>query len=96
VEAVKLHSLLEQMQIQFTVKESKTAVFEALIVFGSERKGFLTCNKPFKIPSLPYVYRGYPAILRIMSIGRKDTYAGECEEFAKGQELNLPELCICH
>jgi hypothetical protein len=84
------------MQIEFTVKESKTAVFEALIIFGSEKKGFLTLNKPYKIPSLAYVYRGYPAIIRIMSISRKDTYAGECEEHAKSQELDLPELCICY
>lgn len=92
--AVRYSNVLEQLQVQFRVSESDTAVFEAFTVVGTDLYNYMMRPSKNKVPSTSYVYRGYKTKILIIGIQRKDAYAGPCETLSASYNLRA-DLCVC-
>lgn len=94
VYAAKYTNVLEQIQVQFRVNESKAALFEVFSVVGSDSNDYLIKPKADREPIRSTVYRGYEAFIRVIGIMRKDPYAGPCEQLSEAHGLK-GQYCIC-
>jgi len=94
VYAVRYSNVLEQVQVQFRVAESETALFEAFALVGTDLYNYMMRPSKNKVPLTSYIYRGYRTKILIIGIQRKDAYAGPCEVLSASFNLRS-DLCIC-
>lgn len=99
VYGLKINNVLEQMQVQFTVNEHPSAIFEVYSVLGTQEKGHIMRNDNERGAASVAVYRGYKIRIRvsyrqIIGISRKDSYAGPCEVVSRSHGLKA-EFCVC-
>jgi len=90
----KISNVEEQFLLQFKVKESPKAVFEALVVVGTDERSYLLDNVQKENPRDPLVYRNFKSMMRVLGVNRKDSYGGTCEKVARNLEIS-GEYCIC-
>jgi hypothetical protein len=81
----------EYYKLQFTVDQSKSALFESVVVLSAHSYRLRHFTEAY--PKEPYFDFGKRSF-NIMYIRRVDSYAGRCEDLAKAQSIK-PELCIC-
>ena len=78
-------------KLVFSVNESKTARFEAVIMLSTNFMPAHSSQTGYRV--LP-IYTDGRRQFRIMYIKRQDAYAGICEEISKAMGVPAP-LCIC-
>ncbi|CAG9336230.1 unnamed protein product [Blepharisma stoltei] len=91
---LQLTSVLEEVQIQFDVNESETALFEVYALIGSSPRTEILRNAGGQGATIPFVYLGYRVRIKTIGIKRKDAYAGPCENLSRANGINA-EYCIC-
>jgi hypothetical protein len=94
VYAVKYSNVLEQIQVQFRVAESSSALFEAFAIVGTDLYNYIMRPSKNKVPLTSFTYRGYKTKILILGLQRKDAYAGPCEVLSASFNLRS-DLCIC-
>jgi len=94
VYGLQINNVLEQMQIQFTVNEHPTAIFEVYSVFGTQERGHIMRPDAERGAAGVTVYRGFKTRIRFIGISRKDSYAGPCESISRSYGLKA-EFCVC-
>ena len=81
----------EYYKIQFTVKESKTVLFESVVLLTWKKYRPRDIDDAY--PFSPYFDEG-KRNMHIMYIRRLDSYAGQCENISKEHNIK-PHLCVC-
>ena len=89
-----INSKLEQIKLEFSIKESPSVRIETTAIVGSDDSNVLFDRSMDWYPIDPYTYLGYPAEVRVISFSRKDKYAGPCEPVSMGLGLDA-EFCLC-
>ena len=89
-----INNKLEQIKMEFTIKELSTARIETTAIVGTDDKNVLFDRSVDWYPIDPYRYQGYPGEVRVISFSRKDKYAGPCEPVSVGAGLDA-EFCLC-
>lgn len=78
-------------KFQFTVRQSPTALFEAVVLVTTLK--YRQRKSADSFPMLP-IHLHSKAMQRIMYVRRVDAYAGFCEEVAKVKRIR-PDFCLC-
>jgi hypothetical protein len=99
VYGLKINNVLEQLQIQFSVNEHSSAIFEVYSVLGTQEQGHIMRTDSERGALGVTTYRGYKTRIRvrttqIIGISRKDSYAGPCEATSRSFGLKA-EFCVC-
>jgi hypothetical protein len=89
-----INNKIEQIKLEFTIKELATARIETTAIVGTDDKNVLFDRSVDWYPIDPCNYQGYPAEIRVISFSRKDKYAGPCEAVSAGVGLDA-EFCLC-
>ena len=84
----------EEIQVEFRVKESLSARFEAFAIIGSDDDHQLMDQSRERNNFVPNVYQDVKVRVRLIDIIRKDKYKGPCEVVSRRQGLKA-EYCLC-
>lgn len=91
---------LEQLQLVFTVQESYQARIQVIALVGTDLISDFQASIP-PYPAKEYSdYLSHPVYIQVstrqlVSVSRKDAYAGFCEKIARAWEIEA-EFCICN
>lgn len=94
VYAAGYDNILEHIQVQFKVKESKHVLLEVFAVVGSDFRDFMIKPRSDRDFPVPTAHRGYEAYIEVIGVIRKDPYHGPCEKFSRLHGLD-GQFCIC-
>jgi Protein of unknown function (DUF229) len=90
-----INNKVEQLQLKFSVNESKKVIFEVFAFVGTHIRSTVLRVDRDRGTVATSVYRSNPVRIKIFGIKRIDSYAGPCENLSRKYNIKS-EYCVCN
>jgi Protein of unknown function (DUF229) len=89
-----INNKVEELQLKFTVNESKKVIFEVFAFVGTHIRSTVLRVDRDRGTIVTSAYRGNPVRIKIFGIKRIDPYEGPCENLSRKYNIKS-EYCVC-